>query len=105
MYHYGFYPETLDHRNNDRLDNSIDNLRPATYQQNNRNASLAKSNTSGVKGVSYCKQTDRWKAAIRTGTKNLTVGRFDSIKEAEKAIIQKRKEIHGNYANNGRVVK
>lgn len=101
LFHKGYLPKFLDHVNNNRVDNRIENIREATRSQNNRNAKLGKNNTSGVKGVNFCKQTGKWRAQIRVTGKHLTIGRYSCIKEAQKAIIAKRKELHGEWANNG----
>lgn len=102
IYHYGYFPSILDHINGDRSDNRIENLRPATARQNGMNKIVGKNNTSGVKGVHFCKSVNKWKAVIRSGKgTRLTVGYYADIKDAEKSIMQKRIELHGEFANDG----
>lgn len=55
-----------DHINKDKLDNRKANLRIATLSENGYNSKLPANNTSGVKGVSYHKQTGKWEAALET---------------------------------------
>ncbi len=55
-----------DHINKDKLDNRKANLRIATLSENGYNSKLPANNTSGVKGVSYHKQTGKWEAAMET---------------------------------------
>jgi hypothetical protein len=83
--HGAWPPGDLDHKDLDRDNNAIGNLRPATDVQNNANSSLQRNNTSGFKGVSFDKQSGRWKAYIGGdgGQKNL--GRFASLEEAANA--------------------
>lgn len=68
----------VDHINGIKWDNRKSNLRLATHRQNSQNKLLPKSNTSGVKGVYYCKQKDKgypewekecWRARIRVNGK------------------------------------
>ena len=44
-------PISVDHKDNDKLNNKIENLREATDVQNRQNTTLTKANTSGVKNV------------------------------------------------------
>ena len=59
MMHYGFMPKTIDHLDGNRLNNKIENLRPATIEENCRNSIKRTNNTSGVKGVFWNKQTGK----------------------------------------------
>ncbi|MBY5962122.1 HNH endonuclease signature motif containing protein [Marinobacter nauticus] len=52
----------IDHIDRVRDNNKWSNLRLATLSDNARNASLSKSNTSGVTGVYWDKQTKKWRA-------------------------------------------
>jgi hypothetical protein len=72
----------LDHRNNQRADNPIDNLREASNGDNAANARLRKDNTSGFKGVSRDPRSPRWIALIRKNRKQIYLGSFDTREEA-----------------------
>jgi hypothetical protein len=66
IYMHGAIPDgaRVDHRNLNRGDNRINNLRIATHAENLRNCNRRIDNTSGVKGVSYDKSRDRWMAYV-----------------------------------------
>lgn len=64
-----------DHRNHNTLDNSRDNIRICTHQQNNFNR-VPKVGTSGYKGVSWCGRTKKWMAKIHYNQKSIFLGRF-----------------------------
>ena len=51
QWHYGTCPHFLDHRDRDRANNRIGNLRPITRSQNNYNSKLYSSNTTGHRNV------------------------------------------------------
>lgn len=94
----GRYPAKMgDHRNRRTLDNRIDNLRPATKSQNNRNVSLRKNNTSGFKGVIW--HRGRWLAQIRVDLKNRHVGYFKSKVKAARAYDQAALRYFGEFAS------
>jgi hypothetical protein len=81
--HHGAWPEDqIDHINGIKTDNRISNLRMATNSQNGKNYGFNKSNTSGVKGVSWCKQTQKWRACIKINGKAINKGRFDNKNDA-----------------------
>ena len=48
---HGYLPEVVDHKDHDRTNNLISNLREADYSKNIHNARLSKSDSTGVKGV------------------------------------------------------
>jgi len=54
--------EYIDHINRDKSDNRFDNLRVVSSGENSRNVSKSSRNTSGQVGVSYCDQTEIWRA-------------------------------------------
>lgn len=75
----------IDHINNDTLDNRKQNLRCVKNSTNLRNGKVRSNNSSGVNGVSFDKSRNKWSASIRANYKIFHLGRFNTIKEAEKA--------------------
>jgi len=95
FYVYGNWPKhQIDHINRDRLDNRIANLREATDAQSRQNTSLSKSNTSGVKGVTWDKTSQKWFAKINCNYKQIPLGRFVDIKDATNAYAEAKKRLH-----------
>jgi ribosomal protein S14 len=88
----------VDHINHNRLDNRRNNLRIATRAENQANVSLKSTNTSGYKGVSFCKQTKKWRASIGKGKLQITIGRYDTREDAAKAYDIKAIELQGEFA-------
>ncbi|QIG73049.1 HNH endonuclease protein [Rhizobium phage RHph_N3_19] len=87
LYHYGYLPHKVDHRDRDKSNNRIENLREASDLMNTNNVGLSKNNTSGYKGVSRYK--DQWRARLGYDL----IGVYDSPEEAammyNKAFIKK----------------
>lgn len=80
--HGGWPVHQIDHRDRDRTNNRLDNLRPATNQQNCWNMSLPKHNSTGVKGVHVERRTGKFVATIRVDGKTKYLGRFPTLEEA-----------------------
>ena len=55
---------TVDHINQNRLDNRMINLRWATKEEQEYNKNIQKNNTSGSKGVFFHKQIQTWRAIL-----------------------------------------
>ena len=89
----------VDHIDNTRTNNNINNLRWATFQENNFNSCLASNNTSGFKGISFHKRDKKWEAKIRVNGKKYHLGNFDNIEEAIKARQKRAKELFGEFLN------
>jgi len=88
----------VDHINRDKFDNRKENLRLCTFQENNRNKSRHKNNTSGVTGVSWRKDSGNWKAIIFINYKNISLGSYDKKEEAIRARLTAEKEYFGDFA-------
>ncbi len=100
LYVYGKLPKMLDHKNGNRLDNRIENLRQATRSQNCINARRYKSNTTGFKGVTKLKNGS-FRAQTMHNKKGIHLGLFKSAQDAHTAYITAVKELHGDFANEG----
>jgi len=61
----GYMPNQVDHIDNNRLNNNINNLRASTHAQNQQNTKKYANNTSGYKGVTFHKPNKKWLAQIR----------------------------------------
>jgi hypothetical protein len=100
MYNHGYIPKFIDHIDNNRVNNRIENLRVATREQNNQNAKMRKDNTSGVKGVCWVKKTNRWLAQIQVNGISWRKT-FSSLEDATKAVQEYRESKHKEFANHG----
>lgn len=100
LYVYGTWPkEYIDHINNIKSDNRINNLREATKRQNNTNVGIRSDNTSGFKGV--CKYGNKWVSRIKHKGKKIHIGYFDTPEAAHKAYIITADKLHKEFANYG----
>lgn len=88
----------VDHKNNNRVDNRRCNLRKCTSQENNRNRSLAKNNTSGIIGVSWKQKLNKWRAYIVIDGKQKHLGNYSNKIDAIKARLKAEVEWFGEYA-------
>lgn len=97
----GNWPDQIDHVNGNRIDNRIINLRSVSHLENHKNKSIHKDNTSGVHGVHWSKNSNKWRAEIMVSNCRKHLGYFESIEDA--AIARKYAEIkYGFHENHGR---
>lgn len=90
-------PIEIDHINGFGWDNRGCNLRAATEMENTRNKPIYKNNTSGYKGVSWCKQKERWMTCISVERK-LKRKFFDTAIEAALEYDRLAKEYFKEFA-------
>jgi len=50
-------------------------------------------NSSGVRGVTWCKRTEKWQAQIQVDNKTIYCGRHDTIELAKNAILEKKESL------------
>jgi len=89
----------VDHKNNDGTNNRIENLRWATRQENGRNIRIPSNNTSGVKGVYWCKSREKWKASIKIDGIYVHLGCYNTIEEATLARQTSANQAFGVFTN------
>ena len=91
--------ECVDHKNNDKTNNHINNLRFATANENQHNRKLSSNNTSNVKGVRFNKKAKKWHARIRIDGILIHIGYFTNLDDAKSARINRANEAFGEYTN------
>tara|TARA_B100000700_G_scaffold309090_1_gene387622 strand:- start:2169 stop:2759 length:591 start_codon:yes stop_codon:yes gene_type:complete len=90
--------KVIDHINHIGLDNRKDNLRFVTISQNNQNTRSAKNSSSQYKGVSWCKQGNKWRAQIEHKRKSIHLGYHTCEQEAALVYNKKAIELWGEHA-------
>lgn len=96
---YGDSHQYADHINRNGLDNRKENLRLATPHLSNYNQKKRKDNTSGYRGVNWCKRTGKWHTSIQTNGHHKSCGYYDDPIEAALVYDRVAKNIAGEYAN------
>ena len=89
----------VDHKDNDKTNNNISNLRFATYKENSQNRILSSNNTSKVKGVSFDKRCKKWRAHIKIDGISIHIGYYDDLDDAKTARINRANQAFGVYTN------
>lgn len=96
---HGEWPITIDHINRQRTDNRLVNLRNATQQQNMCNVPRKRTNTSGVRGVSWHSQSEKWQVEVKADGKRYYLGSYQDIELAELVASEGRLKLHKEYAS------
>ena len=81
----GEQPDCIDHIDGNGLNNKWDNLRSVSHRINCKNQKIHTTNTSGTSGVTYRKESDRWRARIMVDDKMINLGTFKDKTEAIEA--------------------
>lgn len=90
----------VDHINHDTLDNRKCNLRICTQSENSMNRKGAKRNSkSGIRGVSWDKNRNKWHVMIGANKKMMHVGYFNEVDAAADAAKLAILKYHGRFAN------
>jgi hypothetical protein len=99
---YAFIPNPenksqVDHIDNNKTNNNVNNLRWCTNDENQFNKCISKANKTGVKGITY--ENGNWRSQITHNKKKYHLGYFENIEDAAKARQIKAKELFGEFTN------
>ena len=96
LYMHGQFPsKVIDHKNGNRNDNRIENLRDVSHQVNCQNKRIAGAkNTSGYLGVSWRKDRNMWRASINIDGRMKALGHYKTAEEAHEAFLKAKRKLH-----------
>ena len=87
-----------DHIDRNEFDNRKSNLRHCIQQENSYNKSKRTDNTSGIIGVSWNKNRQKWVSYINAGGKRIPLGYFIDKEEAIKSRLIAEQKYHQAFA-------
>ena len=85
----GWCPEMIDHKDRNRSNNHIDNLRESDCQLNMDN--------KGGKGYFFIEKTGRYLAQITVRYKHIYLGTYDTAEEARSVYLEAKVKYHSGY--------
>lgn len=99
-YNYGPIPDGMivDHKDHNPLNNQKQNLRLIRKQDNTKNRSIPHNNTSGVIGVYWLKNNQKWQAKLSYNNSAISFGVYNTKEEAIRARLMAEKEYYKELA-------
>lgn len=85
----------MDHEDRNTFNNRKSNLRPCSPHENSCNRSIQSNNTSGIIGVSFEKDRQKWKASISIDKRDKRLGNFINKEDAIKTRLQAELKYYG----------
>lgn len=95
---HGTLPMKIDHRNRVRSDNRLQNLRAATTAQNNMNRPMHSGKGVKLKGVSFHKRSQTYRARIKVNKTSHWLGQFGCAISAALAYDRGATYFFGEFA-------
>lgn len=93
-----YYTGDLDHKDMNRANNRIENLRKVTRSQNMLNTRAHKDSRSKTKNIFYRKDTQKWLVRLSVNGRYRSFGCYDDLELAELVAIEAREKYHGEFA-------
>lgn len=100
FYMTGEWPQNIvDHKDRNYSNNKWENLRPATFSQNQGNTKIRKDNKTGYKGVHFDKRSNKFVAQITIYNKRTWLGTRETAEEAFKIYLEAANKHFGEFHN------
>jgi hypothetical protein len=87
----------VDHIDEVKTNNHVNNLRFCTHQENLQNVGKQKNNKSGYKGVCYAKQAKQYHAQMMIDGEQKHLGLFETALDASEEYQKAAKKYHGEF--------
>lgn len=95
LWHYGEWPDgEIDHKDQNKMNNRIENLRVVSSSESKQNLRLKRNNTTGYPGVSWYKPGKKYRVHITVDMKQIFIGIFDTLEEASVAYMTAKIQYH-----------
>ena len=88
----------MDHIDGNPSNSRIENLRLASPYENSYNSAIARNNSSGVKGVYFNKDSNKYMVRINVSGKRKYLGMWDDLEFAQLVAEEARRKYHGEFA-------
>ena len=88
----------VDHIKHNLYDNRKSELRVVRHSDNLKNQKVSSHNSSGVTGVSFSKESNKWESYITINRKRIALGRFDNFEDAVKTRKEAEEKYFGEYS-------
>jgi len=87
-----------DHKNRNGLDNRKQNRRSCTRSENSQNQGTRTNNTTGTRGVSFYRQTQKYHAEICVRGQRISLGYYNTLEDAAQIRRQGELDYFGEFA-------
>jgi hypothetical protein len=98
MFHHGYLPKEVDHIDGNKLNNRIENLRPASHSENLNNQKLRVDSISGHKNVGWASREQKWRVRVTKNGKQKHIGYFIDRDLAELVAVEATNKLHQEFS-------
>jgi len=95
--HHGYMPAIVDHKDRNKTNNTLSNLRAATKAQNQMNVEPRVDNKHGIPGLYYSEKWSKWRVHISFNGKEKYLGQCDTLLDAACIRRSAENQQYGEY--------